>query len=77
MKSRVEIMAILYCVLELVFFKGLSHTDAAHGAEYTCESDFTCVRYPGANEIVTGSPQNAEYMYIVHYECYEVMTSGF
>ena len=35
MKSRVEIMAIHYCMLELVFFKVLSHTDTVHVAEDT------------------------------------------
>ena len=36
------------------------------------------IRYPGADEIVAGRPQNSVYMYItlVHYACYEVMTSG-
>ena len=32
MKSRVEIMAIHYCMLELVSFKVLSHTDTVHVA---------------------------------------------
>ena len=70
MKSRVEIMAIHYCMLELVFFKVLSHTDTVHVAEDASESAF--VRHPGANEIVTGSLQKH-----VHDACYEVMTSGF
>ena len=81
MKSRVEIMAIQsrYCMLELVFFKVLSHTDTVHVAEDASESGF--IRYPGvADEIVAGSPQNSVYMYMyitfVHYACYEVMTSG-
>ena len=69
MKSRVEIMAIHYCMLELVF-KVPSHTGTVHVAEDASES--ALVRYPGANEIVTGSPQNH-----VHYACHEVMTSGF
>ena len=79
MKSRVEIMAIHYCMLELVFFKVLSHTDTVHVAEDASESAF--IRYPGADEIhvVAGSPQNSLYMYMyitfVHYACYEVMTS--
>ena len=78
MKSRVEIMAMHYCMLELVFFKVLSHTDTVHVAEDASESAF--IRYPGADEIhvhvVADSPQNFVYMYItfVHYACYEVMT---
>ena len=42
MKSRVEIMAIQsrYCMLELVFFKVLSHTDTVHVAEDASESAF-------------------------------------
>ena len=43
MKSRVEIMAIHYCMLELVFFKVLSHTDTVHVAEDASESAF--IRY--------------------------------
>ena len=39
-KSRVEIMAIHYCVAELVFFKVLSHTDTVHVAEDASESAF-------------------------------------
>ena len=76
MKSRVKIMAIQYCMLELVFYKVLSHTDTVHVAKDASESAF--IRYPEADEIVAGSPQNSVYMYItfVHYECYEVMTSG-
>ena len=61
MKSRVEIMAIHYCILELVFFKVLSRTDAVHAAEDASESAF--IRYPGADKIVTGSPQTVH----VHY----------
>ena len=49
-------------MLELVFFKVLSHTDTVHVAEYaTGESAF--IRYPGADEIVVGSPQNSVYSY--------------
>ena len=59
MKSRVEIMAIQYCMLELVFFKVFSHTDTVHVAEDSSESAF--IRYPGADEIVAGSPQNSVY----------------
>ena len=79
MKSRVEIMAIHYCMLELVFFKVLSHTDTVHVAEDASESAF--IRYPGAEERVAGRPQNYVNMYrytyitFVHYACYEVMTS--
>ena len=64
MKRRVEIMAIHFCMLELVFFKVLSHTDTVHEAEDASESPF--IKYPGADEIVTGSPQNSAYMYIMH-----------
>ena len=49
MKSRVKIMAIHYCMLELVFFKVLSHTDTVHVAEDASEPAF--IRYPGADEI--------------------------
>ena len=38
MKSRVEIMAIHYCMLELVFLKVRSHTDPVHVAEDANES---------------------------------------
>ena len=66
-------------MLELVFFKVLSHTDTAHVAKDASESAF--IRFPGADEIVACSPQNSVYMYMyitfVHYACYEVMTSGF
>ena len=65
MKSREEIMAIQYCMLELVFFKVLSHTDTVHIAEDASESAF--IRYPGADEIVAGSPQNSVYMYMYMY----------
>ena len=67
MKSRVEIMAIHYCMLELVFFKVLSHTDTVHVAEDASESAF--IRYLGADEIhvVAGSPQNSVYMYMYLY----------
>ena len=77
MKSRVEIMAIQCCMLELVFFKVRSHTDTVHVAEDTSESAF--IRYSGADEIVAGSPQNSVYYSTcaLHYACYEVMTSGF
>ena len=56
-------MAVHYCMLELVFFKALSHTDRVHVAEDASESAF--IRYPRADEIVTGSLQNSAYMY--HY----------
>ena len=46
MKSRVEIMAIHYCMLELVSFKILSHIDTVHVAEDASESAF--IRYPAA-----------------------------
>ena len=59
MKRRVEIMAIQYCMLELVFFKVLCHTDIVHVKEDASESAF--IRYPGADEIVAGSPQNSMY----------------
>ena len=64
MKIRVEIMAIHYCMLELVFFKVLSHVDPVHVAEDASESAF--IRYPGADEIVTGSPENSTHMHIMH-----------
>ena len=62
-------MAIQYCMLELVFFKVLSHTDTVHDvAEDAGESAFS--RYPGADEVVAGSPQSSVYMYIhVHHIC--------
>ena len=53
-----------YCMLKLVFFKVLSHTDTVHVAEDASGSAF--IRYPGADEIVTGSPQNSAYMYIIN-----------
>ena len=64
MKSRVKIMTIQsqYCILELVFFKLLSHTDTVHVAEDASESAF--IRYPVADEIVAGGPQNSVYMYM-------------
>ena len=62
MKSRVEIMAIHYCMLELVFFKVLSHSDTVHVAARRCRSESAFIRYPGSDEIVTGSPQNSAYM---------------
>ena len=65
-------MAIHYCMLELVLFKVLSHTDTV--AEDASES--ALVRYPGANEIGTGSPQKHVHVH-VYYACHEVMTSGF
>ena len=56
-------------MLKLVFVKVtsyvLSHTDhhhTVHVAEDASESAF--IRYPGADEIVTGSPQNFAYMYM-------------
>ena len=45
MESRVEIMAIHYCTLKLVFGKVLSHVATVHVAEDTSESAF--IRYPG------------------------------
>ena len=63
---RVEITAIHYCMLELVFFKVLSHTDTVHAAEDASESAFIRYMYAGADEIVTCSPQNSAYMYIMH-----------
>ena len=70
MKIIVEIMAIQYCMLRLVFFKFLSHTDTVYVqiAEYASASVF--IRYPGANKIlvvtiVTGSPQHSAHMYIM------------
>ena len=56
-------MAVHNCMLELVFFKVLSHTYTVHVAEDSSESAF--IRYPRADEIVTGSLQNSAYMY--HY----------
>ena len=58
-------MGIHYCMLELVFFKVRSHTDTVHVAEDASESAF--IRYPGAEEIVAGSPQNSVYMYMYMY----------
>ena len=49
MKSRVQIIAIHYCTVELVFLKVLSHTDTVHVAGDVSESAF--IRYPGADEI--------------------------
>ena len=75
-KARVEIMAIQYCILELFFFKVLSHTDTVHVAEDASESAF--IRYLGADEIVAGSSQNSVYITFVHYACYEVnITAGY
>ena len=37
MQRTVEIMAVHYCMLKLVFFKVLSHTDTVHVAEYASE----------------------------------------
>ena len=45
MKSRLEIMAIHHCMLELVFLKVLSHTDTVHVVEDASDSAF--IRYPG------------------------------
>ena len=45
-------------MLELVFFKVLSHPDTVHVAEDASESGI-----PGVDEIVMGSPQNSAYMY--------------
>ena len=54
-----------------------SVTDTVHVAEDASESAF--ITYPGADEIVAGSPQNSVYMYMYitfeHYASYEVMTS--
>ena len=44
--GTVYIMAIHYCMLEFVFFKVLSHTDAVHVAEDASEPAF--MRYPKA-----------------------------
>ena len=44
MQRRVEIIAVHYCMLKLVFFKVLSHTDTLHVAENASESAF--FRYP-------------------------------
>ena len=74
MKSRVEIMAIQHCKLELVFFKILSHTDTVDVAEDESESAF--MRYPGVDGIVTGNPQNSVYLYIMHVTKSH-MTAGF
>ena len=81
MKSRVEIMAEYISVcsnsssskffLTLIYIVHVVH----HVAEDASESAF--IKCPGADEIVTGSSQNFAYMYISHYACYEVMTSGF
>ena len=58
-------MAIHYCMVDLVFFNVLSQTDTVHVAEDASESAF--IRYPGADEIVTGSLQtDSAYMYIIH-----------
>ena len=66
MKRSVEILAIHYCMVELVSFKVLSQTNTVHVAEDAGESAF--IRYPGADEIVTGSLQtDSAYMYIIHY----------
>ena len=65
MKSWEEIMAVHYCMLELVFFKVLSHTDTVHVVNYVSEAAF--IRgYPGVDEIVMGSPQYSAFMYILH-----------
>ena len=58
-------MAIQYCMLQLVFFKVLSRTDTEHEAEDASESAF--IRYPGADGIVAGSPQNSAYYSTVMY----------
>ena len=49
MKSRVEIMAIHYCMLELVF-KVPSHTGTVHVAEDASES--ALVWYPGVLSVL-------------------------
>ena len=72
MKSKVEIMAIHYCMREHVFFKILSHTDTVHVAEEddASKSAFFIYMYPEADEIrtaLTGSPQNSAYMYMYMY----------
>ena len=64
MKSREEIMAVHYCMLELVSFKVLSHADTVHVVEDVSESAF--IRNPGVDEIVMGSPQYSAFMYIMH-----------
>ena len=56
MKGREEIMAIQYCMLELVFFKVLSHTDTVHDVAKDA-SESASSRYPGVDEVVAGSPQ--------------------
>ena len=65
-------------MLELVFFKVLSHTDTVHVARKMLVNQ-PSLGIPEADEIVTGSPQNSVYMYmyitLVHYACFEVMTS--
>ena len=54
-------------MFELVSFKVLSHTDTIvlHVAEDASASAF--IRYPVADEIVPGSPQNPVYMYMYMY----------
>ena len=52
-------------MLELVFFKVLSHADTVHVAEDESESAFS--RHFEADEIsTTGSPQNSPCMFIMH-----------
>ena len=60
MKSRVEIMEYILCARTRLL-KVVSHPDTVHDAEDASESAF--IRYPGADEIVMGSPQNSAYMY--------------
>ena len=58
-------MAIHYRMVKLVSFNVLSQTDTVHVAEDASESAF--ITYPGADEIVTGSPQtDYAYMYTIH-----------
>ena len=58
-KSRVEIIAIHCCMLELVFFKlfFLTLIQCMHVADHASEPAF--IWYLGADEISTGSPPNS------------------
>ena len=51
-------------MLELIFFKVLSQPDTVHVAEDANES--ALIRYPGADETVTGSPQNSAIMHVTN-----------
>ena len=58
-------MAIHFRMVKPVSFNVFSQTDTVHVAEDASESAF--IRYPGADEIVTGSPQtDYSYTYIIH-----------